>query len=92
MIRCDGNLQVKVLFLLKLMGLARKNSLNEENARKIILQLGDKLGVKNPKDWGDISVKQITELNGGKVIRNYGNSIYWTLHSLFPGNTSTFFT
>lgn len=52
------------------------------------MSAGKTLGVKEPKDWGLVKVKQLLGL-GGKVVLSTGASLYEVLKNVFPGEFST---
>lgn len=48
--------------------------------------LGKELGIKEPKEWGNISSKKIAQHGGEALLKNYfNNSVFKALKSVYPG-------
>lgn len=56
-----------------------------ENRRKFFDQLAVTLNLKNPSDWGKISLKQICAMGGAGILYYYKNSVFYCLQSIYKG-------
>lgn len=56
---------------------------NIENSRIFLDQIGKKLGIKKPSDWGKIPIKNIQLLHGSGLLHKYQNSLYRTLLAVY---------
>lgn len=65
-----------------------------ENRKKFMDDLAVTLNIKKPRDWGNITLKQIHELGGGPLLNNYyRGSLFACLQSVHRGmnQISTYF-
>ena len=60
---------------------------NKDNQRRFLDEMGRKLEVKQPSEWGKVSSKL---LKGSSVIRMYNNSPIRMLQAVYPGNNGIF--
>lgn len=57
-----------------------------ENRKESMDKIANMLHVKNPIDWGKVTIRKIYELGGGTLLRNYyGNSLFRCLQSVYTG-------
>lgn len=42
--------------------------------------------IRDPKEWGKITTRQIYDLPGGRVLQYFGNSLFKALNDVYPGN------
>ena len=60
---------------------------NKENQIKFFEKIKKELNIKNPKEWGNISIHQIIEKGGGSILNGYyENSLFKALNSIYPSN------
>lgn len=48
--------------------------------------IASNIGVKHPKDWSKVTIRQIEEGGGVSLLKLYDNSIIKMLQSIFPGS------
>lgn len=56
-----------------------------ENQRKLLDDLQVKLKIKKPSDWGKVTLIQVHELGGSYLLRQYNNSLFRCLQSIYKG-------
>lgn len=56
-----------------------------ENRRKFLDEMKLKFNIKEPKDWGNISVKEFQNAGGNSMLKLYGNSLFECLQSIYTG-------
>lgn len=56
------------------------------NQLRFMEDLKKKLGIKNPSDWGKITLKTVSENGGRTLIKIHGGSLLKTLQALYPGS------
>lgn len=44
-----------------------------------------KLNIKNPKDWGKVTLHQLNELKGAGLLNYYKGSLFTCLQSVYKG-------
>jgi hypothetical protein len=60
--------------------------------RQFFDSIKNKLGIKNPEDWGKVRVSSISEFGGLSLIKNYYNgSLFECLRSVYSGKKLFFF-
>lgn len=63
-----------------------------ENQRIFLDKAANELKIKEPSDWGKISVKSMYEKGGGTLLsKYYNNSLLSCLRSVYNGFTIHFF-
>lgn len=50
----------------------------------ILEGIGKKIGIKEPKDWGNISVSKMIENGGGSLLTSFNGSKVNVLKSVYP--------
>lgn len=58
---------------------------NEENVLQYLQWAGERLGVKSPQDWLNVSPKRLVELDGTSLLTKYGGML-GLLRKFFPEN------
>lgn len=57
-----------------------------DNQRAFMNEIAVKLNIKNPSDWGKITVRHVYELGGVTLLsRYYKGSLYGCLKSIYQG-------
>lgn len=56
-----------------------------DNRRKFLDGIKLKLKIKNPSDWGEISVQEFINLGGGTLLNRYKGSLFACLNSVYKG-------
>jgi hypothetical protein len=60
---------------------------NKENNRRSCLDwLAEQLGIKTMEDWYQITVSEVKNKGGGKLLHYFGGSLYDALISTYSGN------
>lgn len=49
-------------------------------------QVATQFGIKEPKDWGRITVDTIVEMGGGSLIKSNKSSVLSLLLQVYPGS------
>lgn len=72
----------------------RKSNWNSiENRRRILNNIQLKFDIKEPRDWGKITVKEIRKHGGVSLLSNYyNNSLFSCLQATYPGIPRTVVT
>lgn len=55
------------------------------NRKKCLDEIKIKMNIKNPKDWGKVTISQIRELGGGSLLTYYGGSTISCLQAVYKG-------
>lgn len=63
----------------------RKFWTQSSNQRLFLTQVASQLGIKNPCEWGSVTVKQLEKRGGRGLTNKFGRSVLRTLQSAFPG-------
>lgn len=58
---------------------------SEFNQRKFFNKIANLLNVKSPKEWGNISVRNVIKLGGARIIETNGGSMIRALKKAYPG-------
>lgn len=58
---------------------------DKKNQRKFLDGLSKELGIKEAKDWNNISISQIRAKSGDIILKKYGNNIKRMLKEVYPG-------
>lgn len=62
-----------------------------ENRKEFMDEIATKLNIKNPSDWGKITVRHVYELGGVTLLsRYYNGSLYSCLKSIYQGTILLF--
>lgn len=56
-----------------------------ENRRRFLDDFKMKFQVKNPMDWGHITVRQISAAGGAGLLNYYSGSLFKSLQSVYAG-------
>lgn len=56
-----------------------------ENQRKFVDELGRKLQIREPKDWGSVTYKQFCSFGGGTLLKRYRSSVMLALKGIYTG-------
>lgn len=56
-----------------------------ENQQRIVSQIGSRLGITQPKDWGKVSTREFRDLGGASLLNRFNNSLIACLQSLYEG-------
>src|SRR5690349_16618450 len=59
----------------------------QDNQRTFLLEISRKFLINNPQDWGNMSIKKITDNGGHGLLNYYDQSLFKTLKSVFPGSS-----
>lgn len=60
---------------------------NPQNHRVYLDELGKRLGVRAPKDWGNITYKTIIHYGGGGLFSNHNSgSMFNLMKNVYPGS------
>jgi hypothetical protein len=60
---------------------------DNSNAKRLMDEIGQRLGVASPKDWYSISREQVAEHGGLSLLLRHSNSFYETLSAVYPEHT-----
>lgn len=55
------------------------------NQKDFLDKLAIQLHIKEPKEWGSVTKKQVINLGGKTLLWNYEDSIWKTLRNVYPG-------
>lgn len=55
------------------------------NQRNFLDNLASKLNIEEPRDWGSITIHQVSAHGGITLLGNYQQSLFRTLKSVYPG-------
>lgn len=61
---------------------------DKRDHRVFIEQLGKKLGVRSPSDWGFITNRKVIANGGGSFLVFHHGSLFQGLQTVFPGSYS----
>lgn len=61
-----------------------------ENQKEFLRVVARVLNVKQHRDWGKISIKQVIEVGGRALLKQYKYSLQRALQALYPGNLLRF--
>lgn len=56
-----------------------------QNRQQHLAEVGKKLNIQIPSDWGKITNQKFIEKGGGSLLFYFGNSLFKLLTSLHPG-------
>ena len=59
--------------------------LQRSNQRIFLDEFAKKNGIKQPQDWGTVTVSQMRSQNGGSLLDLYNNSVLRTLKEVYTG-------
>lgn len=65
---------------------------DKSKQRKFLEDVAKKLNIKEQKDWGSITRKQVSQLGGGSLLVQYNNSLIKALSNVFSGNERVLLT
>lgn len=57
-----------------------------ENRRKFLDDMARDLNITSPKQWGNVSYRQLKFRKGDGVLYHHGNNIFRALKELYPGS------
>lgn len=57
----------------------------EKNQRKFLEKLALVKGIKHPRDWANITTKDLLQEGGIQLVKKYG-SLFRCLEKVYPGN------
>lgn len=58
---------------------------DKNNQREFLGEVGRRLGVKSPKDWGKVTNQQLIMNGASSLLNKYQGSLWRTLNSIYPG-------
>lgn len=58
---------------------------NPNNQRNFFREFAEKYGIKNPRDWGNVTRKQLEDAGGTALLYRFRGNIRIALQSSFPG-------
>lgn len=56
-----------------------------ENRKNFLEEIRIKLGVKNSKDWGKVTIQRFKQLGGSTLLNYYDGSLVSCLQASYPG-------
>jgi hypothetical protein len=60
--------------------------MERENHRKFLDEFALKFGIKENKEWSNITVENFSKNGGSSILRIYGGSLFNTLQKVYPGS------
>lgn len=57
----------------------------KQNQKEFLDKLAKQLHIKEPKQWGTVTKRQVIDLGGKTLLCNYEDSLWKILQSVYPG-------